>query len=68
MGSAGVSPAVFGLWPKTSRLKAAGGTPVVATGKSEQHRSGPLRRAARAPQDVFKDNLVISTHLHLKRL
>jgi prolyl oligopeptidase len=31
-GSAGVSPAVFGLWPKTSPRKAAGGTPAAATG------------------------------------
>jgi hypothetical protein len=30
-GSAGVSPAVFGLWPKTSPPKAAGGTPAAAT-------------------------------------
>jgi hypothetical protein len=31
-GSAGVSPAVFGLRPKTSPRKAAGGTPAAATG------------------------------------
>ena len=31
-GSAGVSPAVFGLWPKTFLLEAVGGTPTAATG------------------------------------